>query len=158
MTDALDEAHLAKSLSPEQATELRDLLRTLLGTTAQERLAHGSDITANELLAQLDERANTPLACDGCGAQMRPVGGCPPYQVDDGLSVRIQGGYGMFFDAMKGGDPTLSLCHDCSVRLITTLSPAVQERFIGQHGFSGCCIFAKPEDQAAFESRLGWAH
>lgn len=62
------------------------------------------------------------VLCDGCGTLMVGVFDFsdPNVQPDNGLILRFEGGYGMFFDSLgiKWDDMRIILCYRCSTLLM----------------------------------------
>jgi hypothetical protein len=65
------------------------------------------------------------INCDGCDLSLEQV--FPdryefPYQIDDGVSFEITGGYSMFFDSFSEKDNIkVNFCHDCTVKLFNLI-------------------------------------
>ena len=52
-------------------------------------------------------------SCDSCNKEIKVT----DYGVKDALPLRMESGYGMFFDAFPHLDPLVLLCEQCVVKL-----------------------------------------
>lgn len=90
--------------------------------------------------------------CDECGEDMKtgpPVSEIGFLQIEDGMSLDLNGAYGMFTDQMGGFeegpvDTFVHLCHDCCVTFMETFPNATRRFGLGHHPYDGdepCCLW-----------------
>ena len=80
--------------------------------------------------------------CPECGKVSPTLGG--PRQADNGLDIRVSGGYGMFIDDWNSEfDETI--CHDCAVKLARLFPNTVGKYLHRSHPIGNdekeCCEF-----------------
>ena len=65
------------------------------------------------------------INCDGCDLSLVQVfkdRDSFPYQIDDGVSFKITGGYSEFFDSLyEEENIEVNFCHDCTVKLFNLI-------------------------------------
>ena len=108
--------------------------------------------------------------CDECGGEMSTgpsVSDIGFMQIDNGWSLDLNGGYGMFTDEMSSFevgpvDTFVHLCHDCCALFVKTFPNATKRFGLGHHPYEGsepCCewgwTFERDEDLNIVGTRLG---